>query len=340
MKLSHIFTERLTKKWPAYQIVYEWEDVISERLKLDFQYDRYFPFKVHENLIRRKWLVVYNALIRLAKCFEKQRENLSLWFVMAADTTPYYKIGKNTIPVIIDFWLVGDQIDAFIEAFKDVPLLLVTSKEVYDVLLNHNCPFPVEHWPLSYPDVYKSDNIPYNSRKYEFSIIGRPNPFFIRLLDEYSQKHPDFSYIRNNDDIAHRKYIDNKGNIVAEGDSREDYINMIKNTKISCYTTPGIDEAKKGASGYNQVTPRLFELLSNGCQVIGHYPDSSDTLWYDLQSIIPNVNNYEEFEKVLDDVREREYDMHRSSNFMEKHYTSVRVNSLVQILKKHEISIA
>lgn len=74
---------------------------------------------------------------------------------------------------------------------------------------------------------------------------------------------------------------------------------MIQKTKISCYTTPGIDESKKETSNFNQVTPRLFEMLCNQCHVIGHYPNSYDTNWYNLNSIVPNVDSYNDFENGL-----------------------------------------
>lgn len=338
MILNTIFSERSTKTWPAYQIVYEWENILSDKLGLKIRCDNYILYKLHENLIRRKFIKTYKILNRISQLLTFKKEQKSLWFVMAADIYPYYKINKNTIPVIIDFWLVGDDVQKFIDAYKDVPLMLVTNREVYDLLKNYRCPFPVEHWALSYPDNYNSVYFS-AERKFEFSIIGRPNPFFIRLLDKYSENHSDFTYIRNNGNIEHREYIDNKGNVVARGDTREDYLNMIRNTKISCYTTPGLDEAKKNASGFNQVTPRLFELLSNGCQIIGHYPISSDTIWYNLQDVVPNVETYEEFEMVLNNMRVSPVDYNKNMVFMNKHTTSSRVVPLIEILKKYNIKI-
>ena len=110
------------------------------------------------------------------------------------------------------------------------------------------------------------------------------------MLEKYASLHPDFEYIINNGDINNRKYVTNTGRFIAKDTGRTSYLDMIKHTKISCYATPGIDEAKRETITFNQVTPRLFEMLCNGCMVIGHYPLSADTIWYNLSSVVPQLS--------------------------------------------------
>lgn len=69
---------------------------------------------------------------------------------MTAETKASCFVDKNTIPVIIDFWLKEEELDKFYKVYEDVPLVLVTNKEVYDYLKEHDCPLHVEHWALSY----------------------------------------------------------------------------------------------------------------------------------------------------------------------------------------------
>lgn len=64
------------------------------------------------------------------------------------------------------------------------------------------------------------------------------------MLEKYASLHPDFEYIINNGDINNRKYVTNTGRFIAKDTGRTSYLDMIKHTKISCYATPGIDEAK------------------------------------------------------------------------------------------------
>lgn len=320
------------KYGPSYQIVFEWEDIIAKALNLKIKCPGRWAYNLFYWRIETLRLQnLYNKLLR--------KKDLNLQFIMQARTKPSSLINKNTIPVIIDFWLEGKDLKAFYNAYKNVPLILVTNREVYDFLKSHSCPIPVEHWGLSFPDQYALTPEKTTGKEYEFCIFGRPNPFFIRLLDEYCSKHPDFKYIRNNGDINHRQYIDNEGNVIAEDTGRSSYLDMIRKTKISCYTTPGIDEAKAQTSTFNQVTPRLFEMICNGCQVIGHYPDAADTTWYNLKEIVPNVNTYEEFERVMDELRKSSFDYDAVRIFMLQHYTSQRALQLVNILNKHNIEI-
>ncbi len=47
------------------------------------------------------------------------------------------------------------------------------------------------------------------------------------------------------------------------------YINLLRASKISFYSTPGIDGGEKRTGGFNPVTPRYLELLSAQCQLLG-----------------------------------------------------------------------
>lgn len=321
------------KHGPSFNIVFEWEDIIAKELGLNIRKPGEWAYALFYWRIETFHLTsIYNKILK--------KKDLSLQFIMQAGTRPISLINKNTIPVIIDFWLEEKDLDAFYKAYRNVPLILVTNREVYDFLKENSCPLPVEHWALSFPDQYALSPHHTANKEYDFCIFGRPNPFFIRLLEEYCHRHPEFKYIRNNGDINHRQYIDNRGNVIAEDAGRESYLEMIRRTKISCYTTPGIDEAKSQTTRYNQVTPRLFEMLCNGCQVIGHYPDTADVNWYGIRKIVPNVNSYEEFETALDKLRTEDFHYEDVHQFMQKHYTSSRIPQLIDILKKYNIEIA
>ena len=330
-KLDKILTRRKTASLcPSFKIVFEWEDIILSHLNLSLKYDR----KWHHIFFNR---FEKNGLTGIFQSLVFPKSSLSLFFVMTAVPKGACLLNKNTIPVIIDFWLKEEDLTAFYDAYKHSPLVLLTNAEVYEFLKKNNCLLNIEHWPLSFPDQYKLDRTENYVKEYEFCIFGRPNPFFIRLLNEYCEKNPDFIYIMNNGDISHRMYITNKGVFVAEDTGRQSYLEMIRKTKITCYTTPGLDEAKVETSQFNQVTPRLFEMLCGGCHVIGHYPDSADTQYYQLKSIVPNVDNYEQFESTLNNMRKTPADISKIKDFMSKHYTSTRLLMLKSILRKYRI---
>jgi hypothetical protein len=329
-KLSAIWSERSFAKYMSIGIVNEWEDELSRSLCLPIKTPGYFNYAFYHRLEKYGLVDLYHFLT--------VKSSVGLRFIMTAYTAERCYNNINTIPVIIDFWLDKDAVGSFSEAFRRAPLVLITSLEVYDFLKQNDCPLPIEHWPLSIPDKYLG--LPENrNKKYDFCVFGRPNPFFLRFLEQYSDSHPEFVYVMNKGDIGNRSYVTNKGVFVGRDTGRESYLNMISETRVTCYTTPGLDEGKKESSDFNQVTPRLFEMLSRGCHVIGHYPKNADTEWYDLASIVPNVDSYEEFEACLDHYLSVPFDTVKAQAFLTKHCTSARAKSLADIVRKYGIEI-
>jgi len=330
-KISRIVSQRRYENYASYSIVSEWEDVLSKKTGLKIYSE---PFLAN----RPRWFCEKFHLVHIYHWLAL-KSDLQLRFIMQAEITPHCYLTRNTIPVIIDFWIEDNQLEAFYKTYESCPLVLITSAEVFEYLKDHSCPLPIEHWPLSYPDSRRYDPNIIPDKEYEFCVFGRPNPFFIRLLDEYCVHHPDFTYIHTEGDENCRKFIDKNNNIVCIDTGRESYLKMISKTKISCYSTPGIDESKKETGRFNQVTPRLFEMLSNGCSVIGHYPENADTRYYKLSDIIPNVEHYFDFEIVLDKLRKRPLSPIQFASFLGNHYTSTRVKLLRVLLNKHGIEL-
>jgi hypothetical protein len=260
---------------------------------------------------------------------------------MQASETPISRLNKRTIPVVIDFWIENDEsLKRFYKAYKRCPLVLITSLEVYDFLIKKKCPLNIYHWGLSIPDNYLPQKIVKYTKIYDFTFIGRPNPFFNRFIEIYTLKHPDFIFVVNNPDIFNRSYYFSNGDFIRHDEGRSSYIDVIRKTKISCYTTPGLDEGKEFKTRFNQVTPRFLEMLSNGVYLIGHYPENSDTLYYELEKLIPNVNTYEDFEFWMNLYREKPpMNAIVYIDYLRKHATSQRAKELKVILSKNNIRI-
>lgn len=327
-KVNSILSIRCTKpKSRSWDIVFEWEDILSNKLNIPIKDKK----KSYISYLLQK-LGVYEFINK--RC---RKDNLAIQFV--SDIKPKFGafMDCNTIPIIIDFWMVEDEeIKSFIKYFRNVPLLLVSNLEVVNVLKRYDCPFPVEHFPLSLPDKYSLENRNINENKiYEFGFIGRVDKYFKELLEKYSERHPDFEYVFSEGVTYDREYWTNKGKSLGKDKGRESYIEYLKKTKITCYSTPGMDKSKKETVRYNQVTPRVLEMLANGCQVIGHYPMSDDVLWYNLASVVPVANSYEQFEQLLDGMRKTSFDYDNVGSFLEQHYTSRRAVLLEELLKKH-----
>lgn len=331
MKLSKILSQRAYATTPSWNIVYEWEDIISQSLKIQVDIESSF---------KRKFIIVGLDRLRISQLLQRfiPKRDLFLWYTSIDKPNPSIRLNKNCIPVIIDFWLKKDDLPKFYNSYKNVPLILVTNYEVLELLKSNHCPIPVEHWALSFPDYYAlTDTL--LKKEYDVCLFGRNSPFFIKMLDLYSAKHPNFIYIKNEGISSNRNYFTNKGELVCHDTGRDCYINMIKKTRVSCYSTPGVDESKQNANGFNQVTPRVFEMLCNQCHVIGHYPISSDVKWYSLDKVVPNVNNYKEFEQCLNHMLSTPFDVPTTKKIVMQHYTSNRALQLIEILSKYNITL-
>lgn len=331
MKLKRIISQRDYNIAAPFKIVYEWEDILSEKGNISLYKETSFRFHIVYGWLKKLHLIsLYKSL--------KKSQDLSLFFVMKADVKKEPWLNRSTIPVIIDFWLSESDLPSFYDAYKDCPLVLVTSAEIVEFLKNHQCPLNIEHWPLSLPDYMKPNRKENYEKKYDLCFLGRPSPYFVDMLKQYEQRHPDFKYIIGSRSSKNREYIDNKGNFVAKDTGRESYINMVRSSKITCYSTPGLDSNKAETSTFNQVTPRLFEMIAGGCYVLAHYPDNADTRFYELDKYVGNVPDYNSFEKKLNLLRKSApMDFSLANEFLEKHYTSTRVEMLFAIFDRYNI---
>ena len=251
MKLQKIISQRNYNSAAPFKIVYEWENIISDKGNINLYKETSFHFHKIYGWLKKIGLVDFYKSIISSK-------ELSLFFVMRADVFKEPWLNKSTIPVIIDFWLNDSELPSFYEAYKDCPLVLITSAEVVEYLKTKNCPLKIEHWPLSIPDYMKPDRKENYEKLYDLCFLGRPSPYFVDMLKQYEITHPDFKYILGSRSSKNREYIDNHGNFIAKDSGRESYIHMIRSSKITCYSTPGLDSNKSETSIFNQVTPRLF----------------------------------------------------------------------------------
>jgi hypothetical protein len=113
-------------------------------------------------------------------------------------------------------------------------------------------------------------------------------------------------------------------------------MNLLRSSKISFYSTPGIDGGEIRTGGFNPVTPRYLELLSAQCLLLGKYPANEETNFYELEKVCPNIISYNHFELTLlkylnqTDIAFEEYNV-----ILEKHYTSCRSQLLKDLLNAH-----
>jgi len=347
MRKINILSVRKVEIRAFWDIVYEWEDVLSEKLNGNIIniYKSIGNYEIYKNIgkFKRPSLSgLINHLLNKNRIINPTDYNLyfEMWpkkpiiiFKLKFNRNSNNK--KNNIPIFIDFYLKDSDLPDFYESYSKSPFILVTSYNAYEYLIKKKSPLKIYHYPLSISDKYALSNKFYK-KEYDLILAGRTNPFLQKCLDIYCKKNTDLIYVYRKNIGNKFVYVNNKGNIISNGENREDYINLIRKSKIAFYSTNGID-TEIDRHLQDQVTPRLFELMCAQCSIIARYPKNDDTDFYKLNEVIPSVNNYEEFELLMDTYRDNEsFPLETYSEFLSRHYTSVRAELLLNIIRDYE----
>lgn len=326
MKVTSIITTRHFNTWPSWHLVYEWEDILYKQCNIKLEYEKkIIPYL--NKFIRRLPLNPFGIIFN--------KSGLRLEFHMIAKTRQEATNRRNIIPVIIDFYLSENQLSHFYRAYSRNRLILISSAEAFAFLKSHNCPLNIVHFPLSVPDKYKIDPNKKFNKKWDLVLAGRQNPVLEKWLNSYVSDHPNLRYVTRELVDGEFKYYSNNGTYLGEFGKRESYIELIGESKIGLYATPGIDGGEARTNGFNQVTPRFLELLVSGCHVISRYNQNEDTQFFNLNDLSYNVDSYDMFKKEMDRLLYKEIPYEKYIQYLEKHYTSNRCKELLDIIEKH-----
>ena len=318
-------TKRNRENWPSFDLLYEWEDIFVSNLNISSCDNT----KVEEFLNKIIGKIGINPLI-----YFSNNKNLYLLFEMTSRLRNSIHNRKNVIPFIVDFYIPKSEIRSFYKAYLHCPFLLISSFEAYCFLKENNFPKQIYHLPLSISDKYKVTRQSRFDKNYDLVMFGRQNSVLTEFVKEYSEKHPDFIYVYRKLENGIFNYYTSTQQYLGNIDNREGYLNLIQQSKIAFYSTPGIDGGEKRTKGFNQVTPRFLESIACGCHIIARYKENPDTEFYELEKFSTSINTYEEFEKAMDKALSTPVNMEMYADYLEKHYTSKRVELLKEILEK------
>lgn len=338
MQIKTIYTDRYFQRWPSWDLVFEWEDIFKEHLKLNLTDSRKatittkFIDRALSSLSRRLHLPHHKLLAIADSIIPKPK---SLYFEMFPQSTFGFTASSNTIPIIIDFWKTQD-LDLFYNTYKQCKLILISSKEAYDYLKVNDCKLNIVHFPLSISDKYRIDLTNVSDKRYDVILAGRTSPVLHSYLLEFEKKYPGIEYLIAKHIDNQLYYESNKTGIIGNFHKREDYINLLRSSKAALYSTPGIDGGQDRTGGFSPVTPRLFELATAGCSIIARYSENTDTDYFKLNSFFPSANDYSLFEQQLraalnSDVKQV---LDYNETFLSQHYTSKRIHLLNMILDR------
>lgn len=320
-KCSKIVTNRNHRTIASWQLVYEWEDVLAERLGWKM---------VCEPRVMCSSRVLKH-LPALWKVFA-WRERPFLYFDMKAEVCRQIRNARGTIPYVIDFCLSEEELAQFPAAYGRHPLVIISSREVYECLEARHSGVRLAHVALSLSDKYALRADARFEKKYDLVLVGRQNPVLMQMLGRYVERHPDFVYVKKQGGQFDYDYITSDGRLIGNVRSRADYIRLLRQARCAFYSTPGIDGGEDFWHGFSPVTPRFLEYIACGCHVIARWRDNADTQFYELGRMCRNVQTYEEFEALLDKARVEQPDLEAYAAYLEQHYTSRRAEEIKQLL--------
>ena len=333
MKIDQILSTRNFPNYNYWDIVIEWEDELAKQLHIPIKNKGAWFKRILEIMpYSYNLLVDSNTFIFQLSTgvLDNKYSNLQGIFNLR---------GKNinkVIPCIIDFWLTKDKIRIFDRLYSNNKVVLISSLEALNFLKRNGCTLEnMHHWPLSLPDKYRIQKEYMYNKKCDLIFIGsRQNEQLLAYLEEYLKEYPDLTYAYRKIENGHINYYTNKNEFIGCSDTREGYFDVIRKARCAFYATPEYS-GRKDTNGFNQVTPRFLEILSGACHVIARYPQNEDTDFYEMEKICKSISSYEEFRQKLNMARTTTIDFNLYSSYLEKHYTSARVDSLNKILKEY-----
>ena len=324
MHLSQIFTQRNSiYQCYAYNIIYEWEDIISKELSIPvISYPSYYEI-VNRRGIHSPMLGPFKDTFRFvtnAKCYDEPMNS------------------KHIVPCIIDFLEQDNQLQDFYRKHSKNKIVFVSSPFDFQYLKEKKCPIEVALFPYSLSDKYTL-NTNKIEKKYDIVLTGRQDPLLYSFFVEFIKKHPDVTYVKrgcnlDNDVNKTKAYYLNGKELIGTIETRDEFMKLQAQGKVTLYGLQGYDEFTKG---FFHITPHFLEILACGCHVIAHYPSGSngiDAQFYEVDKFSPSVETYDEFESLMCHAINSEIDCNLYSSYLQKHYTSVRARELKKILNE------
>ena len=309
-----ILTERAYNNAISRQVVYEWEDdfcrAFGTSLEMLDNYDHHPVARFMRKVLKSRpitWNPKKDVYLYLAMNIDLLR--LTTWYL------------PNTIPILFD--VEKREIPELIRLTKKLPVYYVTSRSIYDEIKTQD---PANRVECIYQSVAEKHlNGPDCEKTVDFVQFGRRNPVLHRFAVRYCDEHPGAVYCYRDEQIKRGlvAYRNGKVSPWSDVDTREEFIDVLRRTKISLCSTPLSDQTRDFGADIDLITARWFESVACGCFIIGRWTDRIDPDFRQigLSDVAANVNSYEEFEKYADDARS-EPDLHNVQAEFLKHNTA------------------
>lgn len=323
MLLKQIFSNR-SKAGQNYAqpIIYEWEDIISEKLQIPVT-----PYPTIYRLVNR-----FNIHSSVTNPFTN-----TFRFVINGQDNDEPINSKHIIPCIIDFFIKPQKLDDFYRKHSRNKIILVSSPFDYQYLKENKCPIPIGLFAYSLSDKWNFTNNQ-TDKKYDIVLTGRQDPLLYSFFMEYVKKHPDITYVKRgknleNDNQKTKEYYVNGKECIGQIETREDFIKLQSQGRTTLYGVQGyLDGFTKG---FYHITPHFLEMVACGCHIIARYPSGSngiDAEYYEINQFSDSIESYDKFEAAMNQSLNSDIDVNKYSSYLKKHYTSARIQDLTKML--------
>lgn len=329
MKISGIYTIRDVPRPSYWDIVFEWEDQIAETLNIPLicvgrRFDKiYRPSFIRKILNRLNVFQVIDRYLSVPSRFH-------LAFHIGPPGVYSFYTRNNVVPVIIDFWK-NENINRLESIFRICPIVFVTSREVFNFLQNRiSKKVRWGHLPLSLPDKYCALDTGVR-RDIDIIQVGRSNTTLDTYMDIYLKEFPNTNYVYAKKAGNEVLMVSSKDGDLGSIRNRSDFIMLLRRSKVSLVSSPGLDNDKLRTGGFSPVTPRFLESAACRCHLLGIYPDNADFEFYEINQICQTINDYNHFKKLIGMCLYSQ-PTPDFTTFLQKHLTSKRALELQNIL--------
>lgn len=324
MDIKKILTYKFNKgQCYAFPIIYEWEYIMANEWQASIQ----------------KYPLIYRIINRLGIHMPVIGPSKDTFrFVINGSNYDEPMNNKHIIPCIIDFFEPKEKLQDFYKKHSHNKVLLVSSPFDFQYLKENNYPGRVELFAYSLSDKYAIPVVPVE-KKYDVVLTGRQDPLLYSFFKEYIYKHPEVTYVKRgasleNDREKTKDYYVNGKECLGAVETREKFIQLQSQGRVTLYGTQGyLDGFTKG---FYHMTPHFLEIIASCSHVIMRYPtgkDGVDPQFYEFDKFSPSIETYEQFETAMNKALTTDVDVKMYSEYLSKHYTSVRAKQLKELLK-------
>jgi len=324
MNFESIWTLRGAEHQVFRQIVEEWEDDFATELGLPLRDMSALEKRANGRFgaLRRRLpggLMPFDDAGRMQPARAGAR---SLAFLLWPPAHPSsFWVQPDVVPVVVDFW--RPHLAHAERVFARSPVVFVTNREIQLALADTSLGGRVHYLSLS---VSARHVRPVSApRTVDLIQVGRQNAKLHRWALDYVGLRPGASYLYADASGTWPRWTATDRGPLKLDTSRSSYWELLRSSRVSLVSAPGIDGGEARTGGLNPVTPRFYESAAARCHLVGRFPrDGADFAANRVASACRHVDSFDEFVDAVDHGRHTAPPVSRLDAFLVGH-TSAEV---------------